>query len=223
MHLVIFTLLVGFTWRTWNQYEPPELSAEELQALEDNPEDDPWAGTEGPLSQSDETDQMVAVAIPFFASVAYGGFLTVAYLLPFLGERVSQGMIGSDVEPEEDLFVMAGRAAKEGDVLEAVASYRRAWLANPGDRRAVVEIAKLQRNELKSPAAAVETLREAYDSQTWEEDDAAFLLFRMAEIQEEDLEEPRAVQETLERVTSELEGTRHAANARHRLREMGTK
>ena len=78
------------------------------------------------------------------------------------------------------------------------------------------EIAKIQRVHLKNPAVAVSTLEEGLDDHEWPEDDAAFLLFRIIEIYEDDLEDRDKVVATLKRAVEELKGSRHAGNAAHK-------
>ena len=84
-----------------------------------------------------------------------------------------------------------------------------------------VEIAKIQKVYLEDPLAAIETLREAIEGHEWEENDAAFLMFRLAEIYDEDANDREAAVAIFEQVMEQFPGTRHSANARTKLHEWG--
>jgi hypothetical protein len=84
-----------------------------------------------------------------------------------------------------------------------------------------VEIAKIHRDNLENPVAAIATLREALESHEWEVNDAAYFMFRIAELYDEDLANRETAIEILQQVCSELPETRHSANARHKLHEWG--
>jgi hypothetical protein len=157
------------------------------------------------------------VGVPLFIAIVYGGILTVLYILPMFVDKLGEEMMGSSAEVEGDPLDDARAAVAEGDYTEAIQVYRKVWLENRENRFPVVEIAKLQRTKLESPAVAVSTLEEALDDHEWEVDDAAFLMFRIAEIYEEDLDDRDSLIATLKKVTEKLEGTRHAANAAHKL------
>ena len=84
-----------------------------------------------------------------------------------------------------------------------------------------VEIAKIQHDNLEDPDAAIATLRDALESHEWKVNDAAFFMFRLAELYEEDKAELTQSIGILHQVVSLFPETRHSANATHRLRELG--
>ncbi|QTN32877.1 tetratricopeptide repeat protein [Akkermansiaceae bacterium] len=84
-----------------------------------------------------------------------------------------------------------------------------------------VEIAKIQKVHLEDPAAAITTLREAIEGQEWEEKDAAFLMFRLAELYDEDAGDRESAVAIMEQVMEQFPETRHSANARTKLHEWG--
>jgi TolA-binding protein len=51
--------------------------------------------------------------------------------------------------------------------------------------------------------------------------DAAFFMFRLAELHEEDKQDLATATGILQQVVDTFPDTRHAANATHRLRELG--
>jgi hypothetical protein len=84
-----------------------------------------------------------------------------------------------------------------------------------------VEIAKIYKERLGDPASAVETIRYALESQEWEVNDAAYLLFRLAELYDEVEGNRASAVAIMQQVVREFPGTRHSANANHKLHEWG--
>ena len=121
---------------------------------------------------------------------------------------------------DDDPLAEAREAVVDGEFTDAIAIYRKHLLKNPGDRKALLEIVRIQRRDLESPALAVSSLQEGLKDFEWEPDDRAFLMFRMAEIYEEDLEDQDKLVQVMKEVVEKLPGTRHAGNATHRLREL---
>lgn len=109
----------------------------------------------------------------------------------------------------------------QGDLEGAIAAFRDAQAADPLNRIPVVEIAKIQREQLGDPAGAVQTLREAIEGQEWQPNDAAFLMFRLAEVYDESLGDRTSAASIMQQVVDQFPETRHSANARHKLHEWG--
>ncbi|MEO1843444.1 MAG: hypothetical protein ABGZ37_04120, partial [Akkermansiaceae bacterium] len=74
---------------------------------------------------------------------------------------------------------------------------------------------------LESPDAAITTLREALESFEWRANDAAFFMFRLVELYEKEKQDLATSVSILQQVVEIFPETRHAANATHRLRELG--
>ena len=218
IHLSILGALILYTMIAWSSSNKAQIEAEKA-AEEEYMEDDYVTGLSTERDQT--TESMVKVGAPLLITIIYAGILVVVYVLPMFVDRVSEEMMGSSEEVEDDPLNEAKAAVVDGDYPEAIRIYRGIWAANPSDRYPMVEIARIQRDKLESPAVAVETLKEALEGNEWEDDDAAFLMFRMAEIYEKDLDDRESLILTLKRAVEELPETRHAANASHRLRELG--
>lgn len=220
-HCLVLGALIIYTIIAWTGVKRDERNAEEAaKEAADNGQSDPWAEVKMGENRQDTAAGMVKVGIPLLVTVIYGGVLSVLYLLPVIVDRVSEEMMGSTAEVDDDPLDEARAAVADGEYPDAIAVYRKFWLENPDERHPLVEIAKIQRDHLKSPAAAVSTLEEGLNEHDWPEDDAAFLMFRIADIYEEDLGDKEQVMAVMKRVVKELEGTRHAGNAAHRLREL---
>lgn len=82
-----------------------------------------------------------------------------------------------------------------------------------------VEIAKVYKDHLEDPHSAIQTIRTALESQEWEVNDAAFFLFRLAELYDEVMEDRASARAIMEQVVDQFAGTRHSANAKHKLHE----
>lgn len=221
IHCAVLGILITYTFIAWAGVKRDEdnLRRAEKEASE-NGQSDPWAEVNFGENRQHAAEGMVKVGIPLLVTVIYGGILTVLYVLPVIVDKLSEEMMGSTAEVDEDPLDEARAAVAAAEYPDAIAIYRMFWLENLGNRHPLVEITKIQRRYLKSPAAAVNTLEEGLEEYEWPEDDAAFLMFRIAEIYEEDLEDKDEVIAVMKRVIRELKGTRHEGNAAHKLREL---
>ena len=222
IHAVVLGVLILYTMFAWNSSqrdaEEAEKAAEEAFM---NSDIDPYADVKMAENKGGETSSMLKVGVPLLITIIYGGIITVLYILPMFVDRIGEELMGSNAEVEDDPLDEARSAMAAGDYTEAIGVYRRVWLENREERFPIVEIAKIQRKNLESPVLAVSTLKEALDDHEWPEDDAGFLMFRIVDIYEKDLDDREGVIASLKRVTEKLAGTRHAANAAHKLRELG--
>jgi tetratricopeptide (TPR) repeat protein len=109
----------------------------------------------------------------------------------------------------------------QGEWDGAIESFKLAAKNDPSNRMPWAEIAKIQRQHLENPPAAITTLRQAIESQNWEIDDIAFLMFRLAEIYEEDFHDHATAGTVLSQIIELFPETRHSANARTKLHHYG--
>jgi DNA-binding Lrp family transcriptional regulator len=100
-------------------------------------------------------------------------------------------------------------------------AFKAAAANEPLNRLPWVEIARIQRTHQENPEAAIHTLRTALESQEWQVNDAAYLLFRLAELYDEDRDDRTTAVSIMQQVIEEFPETRHSANARHKLRAWG--
>ncbi|MDG2399605.1 MAG: hypothetical protein P8M04_03435 [Akkermansiaceae bacterium] len=221
IHCAVLGVLIIYTFIAWAGVKRDESNIKEAaKEASENGQSDPWAEVKLGEDRQNVAEGMVKVGIPLLVTVIYGGILTILYVLPVLVDKVSEEMMGSTAEVDDDPLDEARAAVTEGEYADAIAVYRRYLLENPESRHSLVEIAKIQRDHLNSPAGAISTLEQGLDEYEWPEDDAAFLMFRIAEISEEDLADKDQVIAVMKRVIRELKGTRHAGNAAHKLREL---
>jgi len=219
IHMTVLLVMIIVTVGSWAganaKAEQAKKDAEEAYLNDEYAET--YIGDE-----ADRTgDVMIATAVPFMITVLYAGILGVIYFLPAAAEKVSEEVYGSTEEIDEDGMHDARAAFATGEYTEAIRLYREVWEQDKANRFPIVEVAKIQHDNLESPSLAVDTLREALESNDWRENDAAFFMFRIADIYEHGLEQHEGAIQILRQVIEELPGGRHAANATHKLRELG--
>ena len=215
IHLVVIASLMGGTFFAWQANEAKKAAR---SSHSDDAAEEFIRERDGMF---EEAQGMGMVAIPLGLTVLYAGFVTVVYLLPAVADRFTQETLGSTEEVEEDDMREARSAFAQGEYDDAVELYQEAWKRHPDDRLPIVEIAKIQRENLGDSLAAVATLRNALEGQNWRENDAAFFMFRIADFCAEDLDNQAGAVAILQQVIEEFPETRNSANATHRLREMG--
>lgn len=156
-----------------------------------------------------------------FLTAGLVGVVFVVDLLPLLAHRFTHAVYDSGEEVEEDVMHDARAKLAQGDYDGAIAAFRDAAAQDPQNRIPWVEIAKIQREHLSDPSGAVATLREAIEQHEWQVNDAAYLMFRLAETYDEAMGDRSSAVAIMQQVVSQFPETRHSANARHRLQEWG--
>lgn len=147
------------------------------------------------------------------------GLFAVLVVLPKFGDAVGTVMYssGEEVQPDEGMKAAAKMAA--GNYEGAIEEYQKMLQTKPEEVHPISEIAKIYVDKLHQPENALSFLKSQIESREWPEENAAFLLFRLADVQTQmqDFEGARA---TLELVVGNFPDTRHSANARHKIQEL---
>ena len=149
-----------------------------------------------------------------------GGLLAVKFVIPMLGDAMSEAVFSSGEKVEQDEMTKAAASIAQGDYKGAIEHYEKMLQDKPDDPFPVAEIAKIHGERLRNPQAALKALEEHLQSRDWPVDDAAFLMFRIADvhlIQRHDYETAR---DMLEQIIGNFPNTRHSANAHHRMTEI---
>ena len=166
-----------------------------------------------------------AVFARLFSTLAAGiflGLLAIFYVLPALSQKAAMSMYAdSDEAPEQDILQAARAFVAQGEYDQAVVAYRQALEKEPDNRLGWTDMAKLYVEKLEQPELAVSAIREGIDGHEWDEEDGAFLLFRMSEWQLNECEDQEAGAATLSEVMEKYPSTRHSANAMQQLRDLG--
>ena len=156
-----------------------------------------------------------------FVVAGYAAIVFVSFVLPSVVGRFTHMFYGASEELEEDPARDARALFAQGDFEGAIAAYRTVADEQPENRFPWVEIAKIQHDNLENPDAAIETLRDALENHEWRVNDAAFFMFRLAELYEREKSDMTQCVGILRQVVELFPETRHSANATHRLRELG--
>lgn len=155
-------------------------------------------------------------------SAAFLGTLFVTFILPSWASRVSQSVYGSNAEVDEPTVLHEARGlVAKGEYDAAVAAFRKAVEEDPTNCLPWTEIARIHSRHLDQPAQAVATLNEALAFRDWPQEEQSFLLFRLADLHNEDPQGRGQAVAMLRRVIQSFPDSRHAMNARQRLKEWG--
>lgn len=168
-----------------------------------------------------ESSKTLTGILMAFLSAGLVGIVFVVDILPAIAHKFTHAVYDSGEEVEEDPMHDARALMAQGEYEQAVEAFRTAAASDPHNRLPYVEISKIQRDYLHDPSAAVATLRQAVEGQEWPVNDAAFLMFRLAEVYDEALGDRTSAAAIMQQVVDQFPETRHSANARHRLHDWG--
>jgi hypothetical protein len=148
-----------------------------------------------------------------------GGIFVVMVVLPKIGDMMGTVMYSSGEEVTEDEAMKAAAKMAAGDYEGAIKHFETMIVDKPEDPYPVSEIAKIQSERLGDPAAAVAFLQHHLEKKEWSEDDAAFLMFRIADVHLY-THASEAAKDILGQIAGNFPGTRHSANAKHKINEI---
>ena len=171
--------------------------------------------------RGDEGERAFSGILLAFLSAGLIGIVFVTQVLPTIAHKLTHAVYDSGEEVERDVFRDARVLMAQGQWEEAIEAFRLAAAIDPTNRMPYVEITKIQKVHMEDPLAAIATLRDAIEGQEWEENDAAYLMFRLAELYDEDAADRESAVAIFEQVMEQFPGTRHSANARTKLHEWG--
>ena len=149
-----------------------------------------------------------------------GGLLAVKYLIPWLGDMMGEAMFSSGEKVEQDHMTKAAARIAQGDYPGAIEQYESMLREKPDDPFPVAEIAKMHAERLHDPQAALKVLEEHLQSKDWPVDDAAFIMFRIADLHLTHRHDFESARDMLEQIIGNFPNTRHSANAHHRMSEL---
>lgn len=149
----------------------------------------------------------------------WGGVMFVTIILPSIGDAVGTVMYssGEAVTKSEGLQAAAKLAA--GDYEGAIQAYEVVMKEKPDDPFPISEIGKILAEKLNDPRRALAFVQKHLEAQSWSEEHAAFLMFRMVDIHMHS-ESHAAAKELLGQIVGNFPGTRHSSNAKHKIQEI---
>lgn len=168
----------------------------------------------------DETGQTVAPLFIFVLLGLAGGLLTFMYILPSLSQKMSESMYaaGGELEPDENSKAIA--KILQGDYEGAITEYKIVAEDKPGDTHPIWEITKLYADRLEDPSSAISYLGSALHSGKWEDEGAAFLMNRLADLNIEHNNDFAAARMLLQRIVATMPESRYSNNATHRIKKL---
>ena len=169
-----------------------------------------------------ESDRTFSGILITFLGAGVAGIFFVVFLLPMFAQRVTHAVYDSAEMVDKDVMRGARSLLAQGDYHGAIAAFQEAAQLDPLNRLPWVEIAKIYKDNLEDPAAAIGTIRYALESQEWEINDAAYFLFRLAELYDEVEGDRASAVAIMNQVIEQFPETRHSANASHKLHEWAT-
>lgn len=220
--IAVLTLLIAASWYKFDQAgKKSDKLRDQVETLREEPETEEEARKLQRKLDGMEGERIFSGILLTFLSAGLIGIVFATQILPMLAQRVTQAVYENNEQVEADPFHDARVLMAQGDWDGAIESFKLAAKKDPGNRMPWTEIAKIQRHHLENPPAAIATLREAIESQDWEIDDVAFLMFRLAEVYEEDFHDHATATTVLTQIIELFPETRHSANARTKLHELG--
>lgn len=155
-----------------------------------------------------------------FLTAGVVGILFVVHVLPAIVQRFTHAIYDSGEMVGHDVMRDARSLFAQGEYEAAIEEFSNAIAAEPGNRMPWMEIAKIQKDCLDDPQAAIETLSQAIEAFGWPMDDGVYFRFRLAELHEQVNGDHTAAAALMQQVAELYPNTRHAANAKHRLQEL---
>ncbi|MCB1277573.1 hypothetical protein [Prosthecobacter sp.] len=149
-----------------------------------------------------------------------GGIAAVKFVIPWFGDVMGEAVFSSGEKVEQDEMTKAAACIATGDYEGAIGHYEKMLDEKPDDPFPVAEIAKVYAERLHDPQAALRALEEHLQSQEWPVDDAAFIMFRIADVHLTHRHDFETARDMLEQVIGNFPNTRHSANAHHKMSEI---
>lgn len=220
--IAVLSLLVAGSWFMFYKSgdEAKDLAKQVEQLIDIGDPDEKAPGLRVKM-QSLEGQRTFNGILLVFLSAGLTGIVFVTWLLPMFAEKLTHAIYDSGEEVERDPLHDARVLMAQGEWEAAITSFREAAQLNPLNRMLYQEIAKIQGQHLEDPSAAIQTLREAIEGHEWAPSDAVFLMFRLAEVYDDAMEDRAAAVTLMEQVIEQFPESRHSANARTKLHEWG--
>lgn len=218
----VLAIILAFAWKSYSTkksgMEGMRQQITQLQEKDDSDAEDLARKLKSDLSGIEAEQTFTGILVVFLGAGLLGVFFVMT-VLPFLANRFTHGIYDSAEMVEKDAMHTARSLVAQGDYHGAISAFQQAATTDPLNRLPWVEIAKIQKDQLENPKAAIQTIRHALESQEWEINDAAYFLFRLAELYNEVDGNRTAAVAIMNQVIEQFPETRHSANASHKLHE----
>jgi len=215
---LVLVVLVGASWVFFARAGAEiQVKSEEVRQLQEKGDTDGKGGKLQMEIDGITNERIFEGVLLAFLSAGLVGIFFVVQILPSIAHRFTHAIYDSAEMLDTDSMHDARSLLAQGDYHGAIAAFRVAAAADPLNRLPWVEITKIYKDKLGDAAGAVQTIRHAMESQKWEINDAAYFLFRLAELYDEVVGDRASARAILQQGVEQFPGTRHAANASHKL------
>jgi tetratricopeptide (TPR) repeat protein len=140
------------------------------------------------------------------------------WVVPAIGEGVGGFFFNPGAKVEHDAHADAIAKLAQGDPEGAIEQYQEILAKDPSDTLCLSEIARICCRDLGDTARAAATIEQSLESE-WPPQQSSFLANRLADIYLLQ-DDPMRARQVIIQVAEAMEGTKFAANAQHRLREI---
>ena len=219
--LVLLFLVLGAWWVFSNKGREIEKLERQITHLEETDFENKELPDMRTKLDGLEGERTFSGILLTFLTAGFVGILFVFVVLPTMAHKVTHAVYDSAEMIERDVMHDARVLVAQGEYVAAIEAFKQAAKAEPLNRLPWVEIAKIQKDNLEDPQAAIDTIRGVLERQRWEINDAAYFLFRLAELYDEEMGERESAVAILQQVVEQFPRTRHSANAKSRLHEWG--
>jgi hypothetical protein len=165
-------------------------------------------------------DDVGMTFVYFIAVGAAGGFLAVKYFVPWLGDAIGTALFSSGEQVGTDPVLKAAAKLAQGDCEGAITEHEKNLAHDPAQVLSVGEIARICTEKLNDPARARQGRKQNQQPPARPPAEAAFLRFRMIDIEIQHRHDYAAARALLEKIVLDFPDSRHRANAQHRLHEL---
>jgi tetratricopeptide (TPR) repeat protein len=139
-------------------------------------------------------------------------------VVPAIGQSIASLFFNPGEKIENDPHADAIARLAQGDPEGAIEDYEAILAKDPTDTLALSEIARICCRDLGDTARAATVIEQALDNE-WPEEQSSFLANRLADIYLLQ-EDPVRARLLILQIAENMEGTKFAANAQHRLHEI---
>lgn len=219
---LVLVLLVGAAWWAFSnkgkEIADIERQIEHLEINDPGSEKLPEMRSKSDTLQGERTFTGILLT---FLTAGLLGIIFVFVVLPMMAHKVTHAIYDSAEMIERDVMHDARALVAQGEYEAAIEAFKEAAKAEPLNRLPWVEIAKIYRDNLENPQAAIDTIRGVLEGQEWQVNDAAYFMFRLAELYDQDMGQRETSVAILQQVVDQFPQTRHSANAKTKLHEWG--
>jgi hypothetical protein len=166
------------------------------------------------------TDLLGTKLVLFMVGGISLGVLLVMYVVPAIANSAGNFFYSAPEKADSNLGAAAVSKLAQGDFEGAIDEYKKLIEDTPTDRFPVVEVSKIYVDRMGDIDGGIAFLEDSLNEKEWPIDDAAFLMFRIVDIEMTHRQDLPRAQELLTIITTEFADTRHAANAQHKLNEI---